>query len=111
MGHWERRPRRDNGGCRGEDAALQEQGRFTTMFHVLHVKEGLQKAVIPAEAGIQGVETRVKSTPNWIPAFAGMTPVALLQSFLNIRLSPPRRWDFSAMHTPFLDTPFHSTYI
>jgi hypothetical protein len=31
----------------------------------------------------RGVKTRNKSTPDWIPASAGMTPVALLQTFLN----------------------------
>jgi len=49
----------------------------------LSAKETLQKVVIPAKAGIQGFESCGKSIANWIPAFAGMTPVGLLQRFPN----------------------------
>jgi hypothetical protein len=45
-----------------------------------YAKEGLQRPVIPAEAGIQGFETRFTSTPNWIPASAGMTLAVLFQA-------------------------------
>jgi len=43
-------------------------------------REALQKSVIPAKAGIQDFKCRDKSTSDWIPAFAGMTPAGLLQS-------------------------------
>jgi len=38
--------------------------------------------VIPAKAGIQGLKTPGKSTPDWMSACAGMTKKRLLQSFL-----------------------------
>ena len=47
------------------------------------IKEGLQKPVIPAKAGIQAFKTPDKLVPNWMPAFAGMTAVGLFQTILN----------------------------
>jgi hypothetical protein len=49
----------------------------------MSLKEGLQKSVIPAQAGIQGSKKPIHSTPHWMPAFAGMTAVELLQGFLD----------------------------
>ncbi len=56
--------------------------RSETILLSAQPREALLKAVIPAKAGIQGFESFGKSIANWIPAFAGMTPVGLLQSFL-----------------------------
>ena len=54
-----------------------------TAFDLLtHLRETLQKTVIPAKAGIQGLKSRSKSSTDWMPAFAGMTPKVLLQRFL-----------------------------
>jgi hypothetical protein len=56
----------------------------------MKLREALQKAVIPAKAGIQVFESRSKSTTFWIPAFAGMTPARLLQSILRFIARIPK---------------------
>ncbi len=64
-------------------------------------REALQKSVIPAKAGIQDFKCRDKSTSDWIPAFAGMTPAGLLQSLLSgISIQggyPMGKWFFNSM--------------